>query len=235
MNMNLKNSLWILPFIAFFLGYYITNRLFTIKEIDVPLVIGKEISEASKLLSDTNLNLRIVAQKENDDIPEGTILDQTPIRQKIKPNQSVYLVISKKSEKFTMPNMLGKEFKEIEAVIKKAGIRIKVYYIDSQYKKDVCLSQLPSVGQQVNKNEKIILYLSSGQKKQVLCPDFNNIELSEVVNFLKLNEIKYTVVTQYNQQPDPQKKYVIIDQRPICGSIMNINNSINIQLLVKEV
>lgn len=102
--MNLKKILWLMPFASFLIGYQIINIFKNQNEIIVPNFVGKTLNQAIKVASDNNLNLRISAEKEDSQLPEGTIISQIPNRQKIKPNQSIYLVISKKIQNLIFLN-----------------------------------------------------------------------------------------------------------------------------------
>jgi len=222
-----------MPFLSFLLGYQIFNYFFTTTKIEVPTLIGKSINEASKTLSDLNLNLRILAEKEDQDLPAAIVIDQTPLRKKIKPNQSVYLVVSKKPAALKMPDLRNKELNEIKQEVQKLGIQIKTYSIASSTIKNLCIAQFPSPGEIIDKSAKVILYLSSGLKKPVLLPNFSGIALKEVIEFLNLQGVKYNIILYNNQlNYDPTLNYLVIDQKPLAGSILQLDENLNIQLLV---
>lgn len=236
--MNFKNFLinflWIAPFISFFLGYRILDKFFYINEIEVPSIIGKPLNEGSRILSDNNLSIRILAEKEDSDLPEGTILDQKPIKQKNKPKQPVYLVISKKPISFIIPEFRGQKFQEIQKLLKEKKISCKIYKIESNYPPDICLAQYPGPGQ-CPEDKKIFLYISTGNKKDILFPDLKGQDLEKVLNFLDLNNIKVSIFTTNSEQYDTKNNYIIQDQKPLAGSILKLNPNINVQLLVQEI
>ena len=64
----LKKYLWILPFLSFLLGYQFLSTLTTVHELKVPPLVGLSVTEAVKVLSDNNLNARIMAEKEEPDL-----------------------------------------------------------------------------------------------------------------------------------------------------------------------
>jgi len=234
--MIIKKILWVIPFLSFLSGYYLVSYFFSINEIEVPNLIGKTLAEASKILSDHNLNLRILTQKEDPDLPDGTILDQNPVKQKIKVNKSIYLVVSKKFVDCKMPEFRGKEFSEIKQFIEKLGIRSKVYYLEGIFKENQCICQFPMPGKLFDKNGKIILYLSSGNsKKPILFPDFRDLNLKEVIDFLSLYNLNANLSFKNSEQYDPNNLYKIVDQRPLSGSLINLSKNINIQLHVEAV
>lgn len=235
LKQTLKRIFWIIPFINFIIAYHLSSLFLAINQIEVPVVIGKNLNEASKILSDHNLNLRILAQKEDADLPDCTVLDQNPFKQKIKINKPVYLTISRKFKSFKMPNLKGKNLHYIQQILKTNGLKSKIYYIENNADKDTCISHHPEAESLIDKNEKIILYISLNNKKPVLIPNFKGLNLKEVLNFLDLNEIKSTIIINSFQEYEPDKDYKILEQRPIAGSILQLNKNLNIQLQVEEV
>lgn len=232
--MKINNILWILPFISFLFGYYIINQLFNRKKkIEVPNLIGTSIIQATKILSDYNLNIRILSQKEEPDLSPGIIISQNPIHQKVKPNQTVYVVVSRKPDLFKMPNFKGKKIDEIQSIIVKENIKAKIYYCESLLPENHCITQFPSPNSLLEE-KKLILYLSSGNNKEIVFPNFKNSELKKIINLLNLNNIKTKIVMKnLHEEYNPNKHYIIIDQRPFSGSLIKLNSNIIVQLIVK--
>ena len=93
----LKNYLWIVPFLSFILGYVVIQQIFYIPEITTPHLVGKQVHEILPLITQYNLNLRLIDHKEETALPEGIILNQTPAAGTlIKQNQPLFIVITKK-------------------------------------------------------------------------------------------------------------------------------------------
>ena len=106
--MKIKQYIWILPFAIFILGYYFLNLFISGPNIEAPNLIGKQANEALVIASNSSLSIKIIGEKEDPELQEGTILHQTPINQKVKRNQSLYVLISKKPAPKTIPNLLNK-------------------------------------------------------------------------------------------------------------------------------
>jgi len=232
--MNIKQYIYIFPFSVFLFGYYLSSLFFKTTDILVPNLIGKNLNEASKVLSDYNLNLRILTYKEDNELADGTVLDQTPYNQKVKINRPVYLTVSKKSKDFKIPDFRGKKLEEIEPELKAAGIRSKVYLLESSLPANSCIGHLPSCGKTIGIKEKMILYISSGNKKPVIFPDMRGLKLSEVLSFLDQNELRYSLVVEHNQAYNHEFEYIVIDQRPLSGSLVNLTKNLNVQLQIRR-
>ena len=63
--MKTSTYLWLLPFLSFLCGYQLIRSLYTVNTLTTPSIIGKEIQDAIKILSDNNLNPRILTEKED--------------------------------------------------------------------------------------------------------------------------------------------------------------------------
>ena len=236
--MCIKNYLWITPFISFICGYLLLRTLFQPKEFDAPAIIGKQLLTAVSILSDHALNIRFLAQKEEPDLPQGTILAQKPLPgRKIKANQAVYVVISKKSPKIPCPDLLGKSLDTIIHDLEKENIRNKSYFFPSNYPRNSCIAQYPCPRIALKENN-IITYLSNGNKKPVIFPDFKGKKIDTVIEFLKKYEpqIRIEMVHSFHDNTEYLSKedHIISDQRPLAGSIITLDekNPISVHLKV---
>lgn len=232
--MKLNKILWTLPFISFLCGYFIINQLFnTKKEVETPYLVGTSIIEATKILSDNNLNIRILSQKEEPDLIPGTIISQNPINQKVKQNQTVYVIVSKKPNFYKMANFMGKKIDEIQSIIKKENIKANIYYHESILPENYCIAQFPAPNSEIA-DKKILLYISSGNNREIIFPNFKFSQLKKIVNLLNLNNIKTKIVMKnLHEEYNANKDYTIIDQRPHAGSLIKLNSNLIVQLIVQ--
>jgi len=223
--MKLKSLLWVTPFLSFLIGYFTFKFIFYVdKKIRVPIVIGLQLKAAVKILSDNNLNTRVISEKIDDDLPDGTIISQTPSETAVKQSQSVYLIISKKPNKKIAPSFLQKEISEIKKNANKNGIKIKSYAVPNNQKENLCIAQFPQPNIQLENNY-VTVYLSDGNKKKVIFPDLRGLELEHALEFLNLYSIKPSITAENENS----KEKTIIDQRPLAGSIIDLEK-INVQL-----
>jgi len=236
MTIRYKTIIWILPFLSFSLGYIAVGRLFKPKEFETPSIVGKQLIDAVSILSQQNLNIRFLAEKEDADIPHGTILTQSPQPgRKIKANQSIFTVISKKPTQIPCPRVINIHIDVIAQTLAAKKIRNKNYFLPSIYPHNNCIAQFPSPGIMLKKNN-IITYISAGNKKPILLPNFKGKNIVEVVEFLnKYNGIKPEII--HTPSHDLIHYYdetcSVIDQRPLAGSIISIDSKKPILLHLK--
>jgi len=220
---NYKNYLFILPFVSCLCGYLLVGKLLQPTVFHTPSIIGKNILPAISTLSKHNLNIRIIDYKQDPDLPEGTILSQKPQSgRKIKPHQSVYVVLSKKPYRIPCPLLVGKDISSITQMLTNKNIRNKSYYLPSNHPENHCIAQYPSPSTELKKNN-IITYLSQAYKKPVVLPDFRNKKLSKVRNFIKnYKNISVEIINSKNSHICDDN-YTVTDQRPLAGSIVNLH------------
>ncbi len=216
----MKNYLWLLPFCSFLCGYFLLYYYTHVQSLTVPSLVGKNIHETFTLLSQHKLNPRLLAQKEEPALPEGTILRQVPAPgQKIKPHQPIFLVITKKQPPIATPNMLNKPIDTITKELVHAGIRFKIYYMPNNFPQHLCFSQSPVPGDPLKNNHPLILYLSAGNNRPIIWPDFTQQPLEEAIEFLDFYHIEpHIIANPAHKNNQPANK--IIEQQPLAGSLI---------------
>ncbi len=224
--MEIKNYLWALPFFSFLAGYLIIQRFSSIDLLEAPALVGRQLQNAVVELSEKNLNIRLITQKEDPDLPEGTILSQTPISgQKIKPHQALHVVISKKPEKRAAPQLINKSIERIEKELDKVGIRNKSYRLPSNRPTGSCIAQLPTAGTLLQEN-KITTYISCENKKTVLMPNFKGKSVPEAMDFLQKHNVKTDIMHISNTDKSHicDHNCIINDQRPLAGALVTLKD-----------
>jgi len=222
-----------LPFIGFISGYYFLNFFLSKKEIITPNIIGKSIQNSLKDVSNKGLSLKLLRQQEDADLPEGIILDQIPkFNQKIKPNQNIFVTISKKPKPMIVPNFVGLDHREVISKAKKMGIQAKSFWIKTIYPGNVCISQYPQAEQELI-DRKLIVYISAGNNSLFIVPNFKEYSLAEIKANLTYNNITLDILSGEREQCNLPDCYVI-DQKPLPGSIVDMNKPLKIQLQVNS-
>ncbi|MDR3550895.1 MAG: PASTA domain-containing protein [Candidatus Babeliales bacterium] len=223
---TLKKTLWIIPFLCFIAGYLALDTLYHQPDIETPTLVGKTIGQAFTILSRNNLNARLLTYKEDPIVQEGTIMSQIPApSQKIKQNQSVFLVVSTLPQKIKAPNLLSQSLENIQEITKKDKINLKSFRINSNYPENQCFAQKPSPGQSLD-GDTVTVYVSAGMPKVVLIPNLKNKPLDQVLEFLKTYSVTTDIVHPHNIDAyHTCNNCIISDQRPLAGSIITLNTS----------
>ena len=226
--MKLSHILWMFPFICFIGTYVCLYRYYGTEKLITPAVIGKSITEVILVLSSHNLNVRILQEKEDSDVPEGTVVSQIPAAgQTIKPHQSLFLVISKKKQ-YTVPALVGKSLQESMSLAHKEHMSLKTFVVPSHNPEGTCVGQFPQFGHAVYE-PKITAYISTGNNKPFVMPSFKNNHVREVLDFLKPYPCK--VVMSHTSPIDAGhqcRTCIITDQKPLAGSLVIMKPSLTI-------
>jgi len=238
----IKKLVFLLPFLSFLAGYFIIQLLFSADQQNTPNIIGKSLQESCELLSEQNLNIRILARKEDPDLPPHTIVSQTPQpNDKIKPHQSVYVVITAHAATNLAPALLGKPLDVISEELEKLNLKPIVHLVPSPYPTGTCIAQLPRPNELISKN-KITIYCAAENKKPIIWPNFKGKSLGAVKELLETVSITPQIIPQpsfmratHAHNSDFPDSCIVIDQRPRAGTLLNLdaNKPITVQLSVE--
>lgn len=229
---SFTSILWIIPFFCFLIGYYTLDRFLRSEELETPSLIGLNMHQAISILASKNLNLRFLATKEDSMLEPGIIISQSPnTGQKIKENQSVYVVIVTKPKNLKAPTLINKSLHEIQAELNPQKINAKYCYLSSPYPKNTCFAQHPTPDTELDDSNKMIVYISQGSSKPLIMPDFKGKKVIEVTDYLATQSAKVDLF-HYPPIQDHMCECIITDQRPMAGSILTINSDkpLHIQL-----
>lgn len=199
-------------------------QLFHAPEFATPSVVGKNIHEAFAIVSAHNLNARLLEEKEDPYLPSGTVISQSPqAGQKIKPYQSLFVLLSKKPSQIYAPHCLHKTDSDILSTLQTHKIRAKIYTLPSIYPKGFCFAQIP-LPQEPIEDSLLTLYVSGGNKKPIIWPDFTQLPVSDVTDFLHTHAIEASIVHEYPCLSNHTcTSCIVTDQRPLAGSLISLD------------
>lgn len=231
----LKEYLWIFPFISFLVGYFLLSSIYYTKRLETPSLIGKSLKEAVALASAKNVNIRLIEEREDTELPEGTIIVQNPQPPlPIKPNQTLFCVASKKPI-ILIPDLLLKPHDIVVAELKERGIHSVCNFIESIYPKGSCFAQSPRP-QAVLEIKLVNLYISADSQKLVLFPNLKHKPVNEVIEFFRLYNLTPSIIHYPPRESHDCNcdRCIIVDQRPLAGSIVALDQKrpLSVQLQV---
>ncbi len=217
----IKHYVWLFPFIFFLGGYVITRHYLYIPYLKVPSVVGQQLTDACTSLSSLNLNVRILEIKQDEELPEGTVINQLPSpHQLIKPRQTIFLTISKHPPHVATPNLLGQAIAQLEA-LSNQKVKIKYHLVPSEEPGKLCFGQTPAPGAPLD-GKIITAYVSGDRNRLVVWPNFVGQQIEHVIDFLAPYQLEPHIEKQTNQR-------IIREQHPLAGSIIDLNQKPYIQ------
>ncbi len=197
-------------------GYTVTLILSRGKEEDksfkLPNLVGHQLSDVQKTLSDYGLKLGDVQNDENSELPEGTVVSQKPdAGESVEAGDTVTLVVSAgKARKASVPKLVGLSQEEAASALKSADLAIgdvKTEYSDS-VDEGLVISAEYEQGTEVEKGTKVSVVISAGPEPEVeqsvqipLTIDFDDAE----------NEVFNLTVTVTDDEGGP--RYIVNNQQ----------------------
>lgn len=135
------------------------------QDIETPNVVGISVSSAKRILNESKIHVVVKDSLWSEDAKLETVLEQKPSPgTMIKPDGTVYLVISKGSKVVNLPSLLGMNYQQAYLLLRNMGLKSIV--ADSTYSESYpvnsVIQSIPNEGTKVKKNTIVRLYLSRG-------------------------------------------------------------------------
>ena len=230
----LSAILWLLPFLSFLAGYALVYKFSHRETVQAPTVVGLPLSQAVKILSKYTLNARILAEKEDNDLPEGSVITQSPLPgQKVKAHQSMFLVVTCHAEKSHAPLLSGLTLTEAQARAQENNIRLKTHYLQAQLPHNTCIAQDIAAQEELD-TPTLLAYVSQGTTSLRIFPLLKQKKVSTVTQFLKNYGIKAIIRSADGQPVTPTKNLQVIEQYPVAGTLVDIKKLPSVHITVSN-
>lgn len=165
----------ILLFFLAFGGTMIVLNITNPKEVDLPNVVGLTKEEAQKQIEDAKLKYEVDKEEYNKDVEEGHIISQDPAYferyHSVKQGSTVKVVISKGTEKATVPKVVGMAQDEAIQALEDANLKAEVVEETSKkVQEGYVISQETSPDTEAFAGDTIKIHVSTGVEKATV-PD----------------------------------------------------------------
>jgi serine/threonine-protein kinase len=162
------------------------------RTVEVPDLYGKSSVEASKLLREKGLNLKIEGEDYDSSILPGHILKQdVPAKKKVKEGRGIKVILSKGPRVQSIPVLVTETLSDAEALLIQKGLKIaKVIRVHSnKIEKDRIIAQDPEPTEKVS--DYITVLVSSGPHEVIYyCPDFKDMPADEAKELIERLNLK---------------------------------------------
>jgi serine/threonine-protein kinase len=154
------------------------------EEFPLPDVTGMSITDARTAFAGVGIGIEIAGEEPTPDLPEGTVLAQTPSSgSMVKKGRRVKLIISAGQEMVSVPAMVGFSQRQAELRLREAGLKTGTFnwaVDDSMQFANVLVYSVPSEGSLVPKGTRINLFFSRGaQANVVFVPQLLGLNLDD--------------------------------------------------------
>lgn len=183
-----------------------------------------------------NFNYTIEYQ-ENPSVPIGTVISQYPNpntqRKLYKSNEKIELtlIVNKKSEPITLPNVIGQDARRVSLELKNTGIKVQIKEAFSDTVKiGKIISSSHKAGSKLDKNSTVVLTKSIGKQTRYLqVPSLLGLSETEAVSILKKAEFSQPEII-YEKSHYP--KGLVIKQSIAEGTSVRENTKISLYISI---
>ncbi len=229
--------LWVLLIILFFviltiacLDWALGALIHTRKEVTVPDLTKKPVSQALELLAKDNLALKQAGVEFAQDVPPASVLRQIPSAgSKVREGRVIRVWISQGDEMVFIPSVVGMPLREGQLAVRQAGLNVEkvenAYSLN--YDKGIIIAQSLKADSMVSKGTNISLVLSNGvpPASVVLVPNFKGKKLAEATLWASTHDIKLIIREDANS---PFPNGVIVAQKPTADTQIDPNTNVEI-------
>ena len=199
--------------------YTLTLIIKSENTVVVPDLIGENAVYALEILTDLGLNTKISESEYSSDFPKNHILYQDPEPgSEIKKGRDVKIIVSKGSRTIFTPNLEGLAVRQAHIILEENDLcRGKISSsLSDRIKKGEIISQSPSPGSAIRREECVDLLASMGNRqKAIMMPDLKNLSLDDAILSLEMDNLVLGDIESRFLEARP--KNIILDQRPLSG------------------
>lgn len=221
----------ILLFFIAFGGTLLILNLTNPKEVELPNLVGLTREEAEQKVKEAKLIFEVESEEYNADVEENRVISQDPTYvqnyNRVKQKSTVKVVISKGTEKTTVPNVKGKEKEEAIKLIEEAKLKSEVIEETSKtVQEGYVISQETEPNTEVNAGDTIKIHVSTGTGiKQVTMVDVTG--KSEADAKKTLEDLKLVVNIGYNEDSSKDNG-IVLKQNVEVGKVIDEGTTVTI-------
>lgn len=218
MKLAIQSPLWFLPFLCFGGGYVATRTFLHHTTVIIPSLVGKSSDVALLLLSEKNLNPRIIGLVDEPDLESGTVINQIPRAEaQARPYQTIFLVISARPTEPIAKQWIGLKQETIAHSCAADHINPLFISIPHTLPGGQCFAQFPSEGGAIT--DRPIFYIAAPVQQKYIWPSLLNAPAFEAFEALKKQGITVHVIGEHTDASLQELKQLrIVDQRPLPGA-----------------
>lgn len=190
----------------------------TVKNVEIPELVGLNQTEIEEALKGTKFTYEIVGEEYSSEYEAGKIMSQDPAYRKnytIKENTKIILVVSKGIEMTAVPKVVGMEYEAAVAELNKSKLKVeKIEETSEKVQQGYVIKQDPVENTEIAAGETIKVYVSVGTgKEQVVVPSV--IGKAEAVAKKELEDAKLKVEIAYEEDTNKSDGTVLKQSKSI--------------------
>ena len=211
--------------LAFLWAFLSFGNFWSNSTVDVPNVVGKQLSVATRLLEERHLRVSR-SEVTNSDVPAGQVISQSPeAGESVKEQRMVHLVVSKGAGDITIPDLQGMSFDQAREKLKALGLSIgKISYESDSSKEDgVVISQGLQAGGKASKGATVDITINQTKSTTVEIPNVVGMTIKEAKEALGNLGLSISKISGSNED-----SAVVTAVSPAPGSSVKRDESITL-------
>lgn len=226
-------ALIIAAILVFFIALFGTKFIMdvgTVKNVQIPELVGKTEEEVKEILKGTKFTYEITAEEYDAEVEEGRVISQEPAFRRnytIKENTKITIIISKGIELTKVPKVTGMQYNDAVKALNDAKLTSEMIEEKStKIEEGYVIKQEPLEDTQINAGETVKVYVSigNGLEKVPVSSVVGKTE-SEAKKELENNKLKVEIA--YTED-STKTNGVVIKQSVEAGEIVDEGTKITI-------
>lgn len=208
-------------------------------EIEVPTITELYLEEAKITLESEGLRIEVIDSTYSTKVPQGTIVEQTPIAgSKVKNGRTIYVIQNAQMRRpVILPELRDMSLRQATATLSTLGLVIdSVIYEPSAYRDivlDIRKEDVPlDAGTRLEEGSEVYLIVGKGKgTEEVTIPSVLGRSLDEARSWLLSHSLTVGLV-EYDIPPTEENKdaYIVYSQEPESGKIVVEGSNVNLKL-----
>ncbi|MEU1460642.1 Stk1 family PASTA domain-containing Ser/Thr kinase [Streptomyces sp. NPDC005727] len=195
-----------------------------------PNFVGNSYGTAQKMAENRGLKLASPTRKPCENQPKGNVCDQNPTPgSDVKKGDTVTLVVSTGAPKVTVPDVLGIQYDQAEAQLRKKGFEVQKKTEVSSQTPDVVTKQDPDGGTSRQKGSTIVLTVAKAEEK-VAVPDVTGKTCDEAKAELQSKGLAPNATCNDTPTDNPDDDGKVLSTTPTAGSEVAKNTPVAINV-----
>lgn len=141
------------------------------EQIEVPNIVDLTPDQARRALAKKGLRMRLQNPRWDTHIVKGNVVFQNPAAgSKVKSGRTVYVVPSKGTRSFTVPDVVGKKLRQAHLFVQQSNLTVAevIEEPSDEVREGEVARQEPQAGTQVGAGADVILYVSDGPPGEII-------------------------------------------------------------------
>jgi beta-lactam-binding protein with PASTA domain len=205
-------------------------------EKPLPSVVGMSLTDATDSLATVGAKLEIAGEEPSPDLPEGTVMTQSPPGgTMVKEGRRVKVIKSAGREMTTVPGMVGFSQRQCELKLREAGLEVggTGWAASDSLPVNVLVYSIPAEGSLVPKSTQVNLFFNRGSESTIISvPQLVGLNLNDaqkIVDSLGLNISSVNYAVKTDLLPN-----TIIWQSVQEGSKVELGSSLDLKVSVTD-